>query len=130
MVAIDVASTLLGPGFISTFAGLIHFVNLHTYAWLTKGHGQFNTSSDSGRVYLEDGAFGACSWNPTTQCWYADEMLEWLEADLQAVNRSKTPWIVGYGHNAWYMNGGSNFSAIDDLAHRFGVDLVRFFFLR
>ena len=97
-------------------AGLIHFVTVNTEAWNcpnmdpTKGMGS-----------------GNCVWNPTTNRSLADEFLEWFEADLEAANvpaqRAKVPWVVMYAHKAFYMQPGTNFSAIDDLAHAHGVDL-------
>jgi hypothetical protein len=35
--------------------------------------------------------------------------------------RKKTPWVVSFAHKGWYMQPGCNFSAIDDLAHKYGT---------
>jgi hypothetical protein len=70
---------------------------------------------------------GSCVWNPKTNRSLLEEFAEWLEADLKAANavgkREETPWIVSYAHKAWYMQPGCNFSFIDDLAHKYGIDL-------
>jgi hypothetical protein len=34
--------------------------------------------------------------------WHWLSQYEWLERDLNAVNRTKTPWIVGFWHRPWY----------------------------
>ena len=34
----------------------------------------------------------------------AQEMLDWLEKDLERVDRTVTPWVVAMGHKAWYMS--------------------------
>lgn len=32
-----------------------------------------------------------------------NEQIEWLKADLAAVDRSKTPWVLAFGHRPWYV---------------------------
>lgn len=51
--------------------------------------------------------------------------LKWLEADLAAVDRSVTPWVFVMGHKAGWMDsiGSANFSAIEDILHKYGADL-------
>ena len=105
-------------------AGLVHFVALDTAGpWFDKlgMQANFTVGQDGGEVFLN--GLDGCAWNPTTRRLYRDEMMAWLEADLAAVDRSKTPWVVGYGHTAWYMQGYANWSAIDDIANRHGMDL-------
>ena len=41
----------------------------------------------------------------------------------QPERRKKTPWVVSFAHKGWYMQPGVNFSFIDDLAHKYGIDL-------
>ena len=97
-------------------AGLIHFVTVNTEAW----------NCPSMDPTKEMGS-GNCVWNPTTNRSIADEFLEWFAEDLEKANqpaqREAVPWIVMYAHKAFYMQPGTNFSAIDDIAHANGVDL-------
>jgi len=37
-------------------------------------------------------------------------------------NREQVPWIVMFGHKAWWMDK-TNYTGFEDLAHRYGVDL-------
>lgn len=39
----------------------------------------------------------------------------WLKADLAAVNRSVTPWIIFSGHRAMYINSDSNYDYRSDV---------------
>lgn len=32
-----------------------------------------------------------------------NEQIDWLKADLAAVDRSKTPWVLAFGHRPWYV---------------------------
>jgi hypothetical protein len=97
-------------------AGLIHFVTVNTEVWNCP-------NMDPTKM---KGA-GNCVWNPRTNQSLASEFLAWLERDLKAANepakREAVPWIVMYAHKAFYMQPGTNFSAIDDIAHANGVDL-------
>lgn len=58
----------------------------------------------------------------------------WLEADLAAVNRSITPWVVVYGHRSIYCSCDSDCDAaattvregtsgMEELLMKYGVDL-------
>jgi acid phosphatase type 7 len=64
------------------------------------------------------------------------EQHEWLLADLAAVNRTSTPWIVAYGHGSVYSSVDSTKDSdlaaslirngplgLEDTFMRFGVDL-------
>jgi hypothetical protein len=65
----------------------------------------------------------------------AQQQLNWLESDLKKANtnRDAVPWVVMMGHKGWYMNNWgevqdpdqitTNFTAFDDLACHYGVDL-------
>jgi hypothetical protein len=46
----------------------------------------------------------------------------WLQGDLAAVDRSKTPWIVGYGHKQDWMDT-TNFTYLETLLQAGGTDL-------
>ena len=55
--------------------------------------------------------------------------LAWLEADLKAVNRKKTPWIIVGGHRPWYVSGGvcqPCQAAFEGLLVKYGVDVALF----
>ena len=61
------------------------------------------------------------------------QQLDWLEEDLKAVDRSKTPWIVAMGHKAWYMSRWeqlgelekpqTNWPVLDPIFCKYGVEL-------
>jgi 3',5'-cyclic AMP phosphodiesterase CpdA len=51
----------------------------------------------------------------------------WLAADLAAVDRSKTPWVVVAGHRPWYSSGSvcsACQSAFEAVFIKYEVDLV------
>lgn len=50
-------------------------------------------------------------------------MLTWLEADLAAVDRSRTPWVFFFGHRGPWMDG-ANFSAIFPLLDAYHVEIA------
>jgi hypothetical protein len=69
-----------------------------------------------------------------TEAWWSQTpaeqaaQLAWLKADLAAVDRTATPWVVSYAHKAWYMddtiqppNGAG--AEVWTLMHEGGVDL-------
>jgi hypothetical protein len=45
----------------------------------------------------------------------------WMTADLQAVDRTVTPWVVAYSHKSWQMD--STTWSLFDILPQFGVDL-------
>lgn len=72
--------------------GLAHFVVIDTET-------DFLNAPDMSAT-LASGPFGKTG-----------QQLAWLQADLQSVDRSITPWVVVGGHRPWYVsgsNGGSN----------------------
>jgi len=50
-------------------------------------------------------------------------MTNWMRADLAAVDRSKTPWVVSYSHKLWWMDG-TDFNAISGILQDGGVDIL------
>ncbi|CAK7566016.1 MAG: hypothetical protein SEPTF4163_003947 [Sporothrix epigloea] len=84
----------------------------------------FNTETDLGNGLLNDeqspyfaGPFGS----------YANEQVDWLEADLASVDRCRTPWVIALGHRPWFTSGDScpNCSvAFSQMFENHGVDLV------
>lgn len=61
-----------------------------------------------------------------------DRQLAFLEADLAAVDRAATPWVVVSGHRPWYTTGGASEAcgpcgaAFEGLLYKYGVDLAVF----
>lgn len=56
-------------------------------------------------------------------------MLVWTENDLKSVDRTKTPWVIAFGHKPIYCKGSdcetfaSDFSAFDALLNKYNADL-------
>jgi acid phosphatase type 7 len=46
---------------------------------------------------------------------------EWLKADLQSINRTKTPWVIFGGHRAMYIN--SNYECMGENSEYCGPDV-------
>ena len=53
---------------------------------------------------------------PTEYAGYRDAQLAWLEKDLAAVNRSKTPWVIATSHFPLYCTGCRPGGATQDTA--------------
>lgn len=58
-----------------------------------------------------------------------NEQINWLKADLAAVNRTKTPWVVAFGHRPFYNGIGDALcapcaKAFEKIFVDGGVDLV------
>ncbi|TRX91135.1 hypothetical protein FHL15_007923 [Xylaria flabelliformis] len=110
------AQQLSNPPFWYSFEyGMMHFVMIDTetdFAQAPDGPG--------GSAGLNSGPFGKT----------ADQQLAFLEADLAAVDRSVTPWLIVGGHRPWYTTGGSGCgpcqSAFEPLLYKYGVDLAIF----
>ncbi|EFX05024.1 metallo-phosphoesterase [Grosmannia clavigera kw1407] len=100
--------------------GMTHFIQLDTETDL--GHG-FIAPDEVGGVE----GMGASSVNATL-----DAQSTWLEADLAAVNRSRTPWVVVAGHRPWYLSHANTSGTIcwsckdvfEPLLLKYSVDLV------
>merc|ERR1712100_349708 len=65
--------------------------------------------SSTSRYYSEDLGlihFAAIDFSPyyfsSTEKGWRQPQLEWLEEDLESVDRSKTPWVVVMGHYPLY----------------------------
>ncbi|OAA71078.1 metallophosphoesterase [Akanthomyces lecanii RCEF 1005] len=72
--------------------GMAHFVQLDTETDL--GHGFLGPDETGG-----DANEGASPVNATLNA-----QADWLAADLAAVDRAKTPWVVVAGHRPWYLS--------------------------
>ncbi|THZ14343.1 Metallo-dependent phosphatase [Aureobasidium pullulans] len=93
--------------------GMAHFISLDSETDLGNGLG----GPDEGQP-LNSGPFGA----------YQNAQVDWLAADLAAVDRTKTPWIIVMLHRGWYVDypGGCTAcqQAFEPLFNTYGVDLV------
>ena len=50
-------------------------------------------------------------WSYGTQA-QIDAQLAWLNADVAAVNRSRTPWVLAQGHKGYWESPKTNFKAL------------------
>ncbi|KAI1261191.1 Metallo-dependent phosphatase [Xylariaceae sp. FL1019] len=114
-VAANTANLLSNPPFWYSFEyGMLHFVMIDTET-------DFRSAPDGpgGSAGLDSGPFGG-----------ANQQLAFLEADLQSVDRSVTPWVVVGGHRPWYTTGdggcGPCQEAFEPLLYKYGVDLAIF----
>ncbi|KAK9857590.1 hypothetical protein WJX84_010024 [Apatococcus fuscideae] len=63
---------------------------------------------------------------------YDSPQYQWLQKDLQSVNRTLTPWVIVHFHNPWYSTYSySDFKQqdcfrqiLEPLMYKYGVDLV------
>jgi 3',5'-cyclic AMP phosphodiesterase CpdA len=100
--------------------GMVHFIQLDTETDL--GHG-FIGPDEIGGTENE----GASPVNATM-----DAQALWLEADLVAINRTKTPWVIVAGHRPWYLSNANTSKTIcwtckdvfEPLLIKYKVDLV------
>lgn len=57
-------------------------------------------------------------------------MRDWLIRDLQAVDRSITPWVIAFGHVSIYCSGSDcnkypdTYHNFDDIFYQYGVDVM------
>ncbi|KAJ6784907.1 hypothetical protein PWT90_02380 [Aphanocladium album] len=99
--------------------GMAHFIQLDTETDL--GHGFVGPDEIGG-----DGHEGASPVNATMNA-----QTDWLAADLAAVDRAKTPWIIVSGHRPWYLSKKNETGTIcwtckdvfEPLFLQYGVDL-------
>lgn len=99
--------------------------NYYQNMWYSWDHGmghfvQLNTETDfpSAPEGVYSGPFG-----------FNGQQLEWLEADLSSVDRSKTPWVIVSGHRPWYSastNCTSCLLAFESIMVKYSVDVVWF----
>ncbi|KAK9458416.1 Metallo-dependent phosphatase-like protein [Dipodascopsis uninucleata] len=100
--------------------GMVHYVFLNSETDL--GNGLIGEDDVDGPENMYSGPFGS----------YENEQVDWLEADLAAVDRVKTPWIVVTAHRPWYVSA-SNVSntlcwnckkAFEPTLLKYNVDIV------
>jgi hypothetical protein len=93
--------------------GMVHFVHIDTETDLGNGL----VGPDEGSPEF-GGPFGSSE----------NEQVDWFAADLAAVNRTITPWIVVFGHRGWYLSASSSTcpncqEAFEEIMHENDVDL-------
>ncbi|KAL7925999.1 Metallo-dependent phosphatase-like protein [Trichoderma austrokoningii] len=101
-------------------SGMAHFIQLDTETDL--GHG-FIGPDEIGGTEGE----GASPVNS-----HMNAQVNWLEADLKAVDRKQTPWIIVGGHRPWYLSSANVTSTVcwsckdvfEPLFIKYDVDLV------
>ena len=99
---------------------MVHYIQLDTETDL--GHGFISPDEPGGSESEDSGPFNTTLNAQTT----------WLSADLAAVNRTATPWIIVAGHRPWYVNYQNKSSAIcteckdvfEPIFLNYSVDLV------
>ena len=92
--------------------GMVHFIHIDTETDL--GNGLVGPDEGSPEY---GGPFGTYN-----------QQIDWLAADLAAVNRTVTPWIVAFGHRGWYLSASGSVCAncqiaFEDLFYEYDVDL-------
>ncbi|KAK4540463.1 hypothetical protein LTR36_009209 [Oleoguttula mirabilis] len=100
--------------------GMAHFIQLDTETDL--GHGFISPDEPGGSESEDSGPFATMMNQQTT----------WLAADLAAVDRAKTPWVIVAGHRPWYISYANKSSAVcweckdvfEPLFLNYSVDLV------
>jgi hypothetical protein len=100
--------------------GMTHFIQLDTETDL--GHGFIAPDEPGGSEAQNAGPFNNTMNAQTT----------WLEADLKAINRSQTPWVIVAGHRPWYLSHANASGTIcwtckdvfEPLFIKYSVDLV------
>lgn len=99
--------------------GMVHYIVLDMETDLGEGFiGPDDTGGVSGDIA---GPFGA----------YPNAQRDWLESDLQSVDRTLTPWVIVSGHRPWYLSFANTSSTIcwsckdvfEPLFIEYGVDL-------
>ncbi|KAK9465234.1 Metallo-dependent phosphatase-like protein [Lipomyces arxii] len=97
--------------------GMVHYVQIDTETDL--GHNLIGPDELGGSNDDSDGPFGL-----------KNQQIEWLDKDLAAVDRTKTPWVIVSGHRPWYAaQSGDNLctncqEAFEPILLKHNVDLV------
>ncbi|KAK3670862.1 hypothetical protein LTR78_009306 [Recurvomyces mirabilis] len=100
--------------------GMAHFIQLDTETDL--GHGFISPDEPGGSEMEDSGPFSNIK----------NAQTNWLSADLAAVDRAKTPWVIVAGHRPWYINYANKSSAVcweckdvfEPIFLNYSVDLV------
>jgi acid phosphatase type 7 len=115
-VSANAAAALAKPPFWYSFEyGMAHVVVVNTETDFTSA-----PDESGGSAGFKTGPFGA-----------SGQQLAFLAADLAAVDRAVTPWVVVAGHRPWYTTSGGSpcgpcQDAFEPLFYKYGVDLAIF----
>ncbi|KAJ5813604.1 Metallo-dependent phosphatase-like protein [Penicillium pulvis] len=114
--------------------GLAHFVSMDgetdyadspEWSFAEDVSGDETLPTESETFITDSGPFGAVSDVDDTKSY---EQYKWLKADLESVDRTKTPWIVIMSHRPMYSSAYSSYmkkirAAFEALFLEHGVDL-------
>lgn len=98
--------------------GLAHFVSIDTetdfakspeYPFVAELKGNETFPKEHETYVTDSGPFGYINGSYTNNKVY--EQYNWLAADLAAVNRTATPWVIAMGHRPMYSSQVSSYQA-------------------
>ncbi|KAE9392722.1 acid phosphatase AphA [Gymnopus androsaceus JB14] len=98
--------------------GLAHFISLNTetdyanspeFPFVADLTGDETHPAEDQTFITDSGPFGAIDGSFKDNTAY--EQYQWLKADLAAVDRTKTPWIVINSHRPMYSSGTASYQA-------------------
>jgi hypothetical protein len=98
--------------------GLVHFISLNgetDYAYspewpFVRDLSTGETHPAESETFITDsGPFGTIDGSWTVNSVY--QQYKWLEADLAAIDREKTPWVVAMSHRPMYSSEVSSYEA-------------------
>ena len=116
--------------------GLGHFIAINSetdfayspeYPFLREAKPGETLPTESETYITDAGPFGAIENNDwKNNAGY--EQLQWLEADLKSVDRTKTPWVIAMGHRPMYSSEKSGYlsnvrAAFEPLFLKYKVDV-------
>lgn len=99
---------------------MTHFIQLDTETDL--GHGFVSPDEPGGSEAEDSGPFAK----------FMNQQTTWLQKDLAAIDREKTPWVIVGGHRPWYISAKNKSSTVcwkckdvfEPLFLKYSVDLV------
>lgn len=107
--------------------GYVHYKERYPMKFAAAASGSLNPlfwSRDVGPVHI-------ISLNSYSQSHPSSAMYRWLEKDLTAFNRTKTPWLIVMMHAPWYNSNKGHIGEatpmkehMESLFYRFGVNVV------
>jgi predicted MPP superfamily phosphohydrolase len=111
------------------FDGETDYANSPESNFLTDTSGRNATPIPAETFANNAGPFGFIEgWGNNTFNNSAYEQYQWMKADLAAVNRTKTPWIIASSHRPMYSTAKASYQvamrdAFEALFLEYGVDL-------
>eukprot|EP00891_Asterochloris_glomerata_P003873 jgi/Astpho2/3873/Aster-04384 len=108
---------------------------VHALSYIHRWYTPFKESASSSPFFYSFNYGGAHVISLSNYVWpnyqYSSAQYQWLQADLQSVNRTQTPWVVVQFHNPWYSTYAGSFKqveclryALEPLLYKYGVDLI------